>query len=67
MLVTDGVGDPHRIDEIVKAAILGGVRCVQVREPRWSARSLLRCCEQLTPQLDEVDGQPARAGEGPAR
>ena len=56
MLITDGVGDPHRIEAIVRAAIAGGVRCVQLREPRWSARALLRCCEQLTPFFDRVGG-----------
>tara|TARA_R110002072_G_scaffold100429_3_gene221149 strand:+ start:43365 stop:44012 length:648 start_codon:yes stop_codon:yes gene_type:complete len=56
ILVTDGAGDPGRIDEIVRAALQGGARCVQIREPKWSARQMLRTCEQLTPMLEEVDG-----------
>lgn len=56
ILVTDGFGDPGRIEEIVKEALLGGVRCVQLREGKWSARALLRACETLRPMLDSVDG-----------
>ncbi|MCK5941175.1 MAG: thiamine phosphate synthase [Planctomycetes bacterium] len=56
ILVTDGVGDPQRIEDYVAAALRGGCRCVQVREPRWSARALLRACERLRPMLAAVDG-----------
>ena len=37
MLVTDGRGDPDRLEEIVVRAVRGGVTCVQLREPHWSA------------------------------
>lgn len=56
ILVTDGVGDPGRIEEIVQAAVDGGVRCVQVRESKWTARQMLRACEQLAPILEPVGG-----------
>lgn len=56
ILVTDGAGDASRIEQIVPAALRGGVRCVQLREPKWSARALLRACERLTPMLDAVGG-----------
>lgn len=56
ILVTDGVGDPGRIEEVVRAAVRGGVRCVQIRESKWSARQLLRACERLMPMLEQVDG-----------
>lgn len=55
-LITDGVGDLNRIEEIVGASILGGARCVQLREPNWSARQMLQACERLTPRLEMVDG-----------
>lgn len=56
ILVTDGFGDPNRIAEVVKQAIAGGVRCVQLREGKWSASAMLRACELLRPLLDEVGG-----------
>lgn len=56
ILVTDGVGDPGRIEEIVREAVRGGVRCVQIRESKWTARQMLRSCERLTPMLEKVDG-----------
>jgi len=56
MLITDGVGDPYRVEQIVRAAVEGGVRCVQLREPRWTARAMLRCCERLTPIVDAAAG-----------
>lgn len=56
ILVTDGIGNVDRLQQIVKAAIEGGVRCVQLREPGWSARQLLRACEDLRPMLDSVHG-----------
>ena len=56
ILITDGVGDPGRIEEIVHAAVLGGVRCVQIRESKWTARQMLRTCERLRPLLDQFNG-----------
>jgi thiamine-phosphate diphosphorylase len=56
ILITDGVGDLGRIEEVVREAVLGGVRCVQLREPNWSARQMLQACECLTPMLEMVDG-----------
>jgi len=55
-LVTDGFGDPARVEEIVREALRGGVRCVQLREGKWSARAMLRVCETLQPMLDAVGG-----------
>lgn len=56
ILVTDGFGDPGRVEEIVRQATLGGVRCVQLREGKWSARAMLRACDTLRPILESVDG-----------
>jgi thiamine-phosphate diphosphorylase len=56
ILVTDGVGDPDRVEKVVHEALLGGVRCVQLRESKWSARQMLRACERLMPMLEKVDG-----------
>ena len=42
VLVTDGVGDPNRIVEIAREAVAGGVRCLQLRESTWTARSACR-------------------------
>lgn len=56
MLITDGAGDPGRLLRMVVAAIAGGVRCVQVREPRMSTRELLDLCEELRPRLEGVEG-----------
>lgn len=51
-LITDGLGDPARLQLVVASALRGGVRCVQVREPRWSARILQRECARLREQCD---------------
>jgi thiamine-phosphate pyrophosphorylase len=56
ILVTDGVGDLARCESIIEQAIAGGVRCVQLREPNWSARSMLLACERLMPKIDAVGG-----------
>lgn len=56
MLVTDGTGDPARLQRTVLAAIDGGVRCVQVREPRLSTRELWELCKVFLPRLDAVEG-----------
>ena len=56
ILITDGRGDLERVAAVVEAVLAGGVRCVQLREPRWTARALLRACERLTPQLDACGG-----------
>lgn len=56
VLVTDGRGDVARAEWLVAEAIAGGVRAVQLREPAWSARTLLRVCERLLPVLQAVDG-----------
>lgn len=51
-LITDGEGDPARLERIVLQALAGGVTCVQLREPKWSARLLLQLCERLRPHCD---------------
>ena len=56
ILVSDGVGDVARVEAIVQDAVRGGLRCVQLREPTWSARDMLRVCERLKPLLDDVGG-----------
>lgn len=56
VLITDGLGDAERVERIVEEAVQGGVRCVQLREPKWTARAMLRSCERLLPVLDEVQG-----------
>ena len=56
MLVTDGLADLVRIEEVVDAVLSGGVRCVQLREPRWSARHYLQACERLRPAIDAAGG-----------
>jgi thiamine-phosphate pyrophosphorylase len=56
MLVTDGRGDTHRIEVIVRAAVDGGVRCVQLREPRLAARELALLCTYLHPILTHMGG-----------
>lgn len=56
VLITDGRGDLARIESIVTAALAGGVRCVQLREPQWSARHLMQGCERLMPRLERVGG-----------
>ena len=55
ILITDGAGDPARFELLVESALRGGVRCVQVREPRWSARILQRCCERVRALCDAHD------------
>ena len=56
ILVTDGFGDPRRIEAIVASALRGGLRCLQLREPKWTARQMLRSCETLLPMLAAADG-----------
>jgi len=56
ILVTDGRGDLDRIDAVVAGALEGGCRCVQLREPQWSARLLEDACARLSPTLEDVEG-----------
>ena len=56
ILVTDGRGDLGRIDEVVAGAMEGGCRCVQLREPGWSARRFEAACARLLPALERVGG-----------
>jgi thiamine-phosphate pyrophosphorylase len=56
VLVTDGQGDPARIERIVREVVQAGVRCVQLRESQLSARALMHLCERLLPLLDDVQG-----------
>jgi thiamine-phosphate pyrophosphorylase len=56
VLITDGRGDPVRVEQTVGAAVAAGVRCVQLREPQWSARALLTACDRLAPVLAKVGG-----------
>lgn len=56
VVITDGRGDVVRLEAIVHAAVAGGARCVQLREPRWTARVLHQACERLLPLLAENGG-----------
>lgn len=56
VVITDGRGDLPRLEQIVAAAVAGGARCVQVREPHWSARMLMHGCERLLPLLERARG-----------
>ncbi|MCC7061175.1 MAG: thiamine phosphate synthase [Planctomycetes bacterium] len=56
VLVTDGRGDLPRLEAIVKEAVAGGVRCVQMREPHWSARMQLVATERLAVLLEGKGG-----------
>lgn len=56
LLVTDGLGDIARLRAIVAAAIAGGVRAVQLREPRWPARQLAVAAAELAPVVHAVGG-----------
>jgi thiamine-phosphate diphosphorylase len=56
VLITDGRGDPVRVERIVAAAVQAGVRCVQLREPQWPARAMLRACERLLPVVTGAGG-----------
>ena len=57
ILVSDGLGDRTRLAGIVSAAVAGGLRAVQLREPELSARELAVLCRELRPFLQAVDGQ----------
>jgi thiamine-phosphate pyrophosphorylase len=57
MLITDGRGDPDRVIRVVAAALAGGVRGVQVREPSLSAREVCALCEELKPRVEAVGGE----------
>lgn len=56
MLITDGRGDTLRIDSVVRAAFEGGLRCVQIREPRLAARELQILCAALHPFVTKFGG-----------
>ncbi|MEZ5965437.1 MAG: thiamine phosphate synthase [Planctomycetota bacterium] len=56
MLITDGRGDTLRIESVVRAAFEGGLRCVQVREPRLAARELAILCGALHPYVTSMGG-----------
>lgn len=54
--ISDGRGDLERLVGIVGAAVAGGLRAVQLREPSWSARQLVAACARVRPLLAAVDG-----------
>lgn len=56
VVITDGRGDLSRLEQVVGAAVQGGARCVQLREPSWSARHYLEACERMLPLLERVRG-----------
>lgn len=56
VLISDGRGDRSRLCHIVSAAVAGGLRAVQLREPELSAQELAVLCLELRPMLQAVDG-----------
>ena len=56
ILVTDGLGDLERVEAVVRAAWAGGCRCVQLREPRWSAAQMWAACTRLRAATSEAGG-----------
>lgn len=56
VVITDGRGDMARLEQVLAAAVHGGARCVQLREPNWTARHYLQACERLLPLLERVRG-----------
>ncbi|MBX3463505.1 MAG: thiamine phosphate synthase [Planctomycetes bacterium] len=56
VVITDGRGDLARLEAVLGAATAAGARCVQLREPQWSARQLMHACERLLPLLEAVRG-----------
>ncbi len=56
LLITDGQGERSRLVRIVEAALAGGVRAVQVREPCMSQQELQDTLLVLRGKLDEVEG-----------
>lgn len=56
VFVTDGAGDEERIVRLVGAAVAGGVRAVQVREPQMSAAALATLCARVRGVLAPVAG-----------
>ena len=56
LMITDGRGDAERIERLVGAAISGGLRAVQLREPGMGAAELARLCGRLRPRLREAGG-----------
>lgn len=51
-LITDGRGELAALLQLVQQALEGGVRAVQLREPKLNARQLANLCERLRPQFD---------------
>jgi thiamine-phosphate pyrophosphorylase len=56
VLVTDDRGDPAGTADLVKAALQGGLRAVQLRERKLTARDLMRLCDRLRSELEAVAG-----------
>jgi thiamine-phosphate pyrophosphorylase len=56
LFVTDGAGDCERIVRLVAAAVAGGVRAVQLREPQLSAADLVMVCARVREALAPVSG-----------
>ena len=55
-LITDGRADLARLGDLLRAALDGGIRGVQIREPRLSARDLAALCSEWKTAFDTVDG-----------
>lgn len=56
VLLTDGRGDGERIVAIVRAAVAGGIRAVQLREFTMTARQIAELCAPLRDVLAPVGG-----------
>ena len=53
-LITDGRADVDRLGGLLRAALDGGIRGVQVREPGLSARAIAELCLEWKPVFDAV-------------
>ena len=51
-LITDGRADLERLRGLFRAALDGGIRGVQVREPGLTARALGELCAEWKPAFD---------------
>ncbi|MEE2887611.1 MAG: thiamine phosphate synthase [Planctomycetota bacterium] len=54
VFVTDGLGDIQRLDGLLEAALAGGIRVVQLREPKLDAAALSDIGRRWMPRFDAV-------------
>ena len=56
VLITDSRGGYERLLRLCRAALAGGIRALQIREPVWSAAEVARACETLLPDVEACGG-----------